>query len=152
MLVHQFLEESLAVDDNAGYPASADEPSTIMCGDGEREAGALDLFQCCFGSDLTADRGWLEVVELNTHPDGGLVLFEVAGERLAGRLFAQGQQSGGSQHGHVARPSSDRRIGLTDDEHDLGSQPWFNWHLGTISRLRRRNQRAAMDAPTGRLS
>ena len=60
------------VDDDSGDLAGGDEAAGVGRRHGERQAPALDPLEHRLGEHLLADRGRLEVVDLDAHPDRAL--------------------------------------------------------------------------------
>ena len=77
-----------------------DETSVVVDGHGEREASALDVLEHRFGGNLTADRRWLQVIDLHPHADGGDANRQAIGDRRDRRLLAQRDHARGRQDGY----------------------------------------------------
>lgn len=108
--------EAIAVDHHAGDLPGADDATRIAGGHGELEATPVDPLENRLGVHLRADRGRLEVVELDAHADRGRTLVDGAGDGVDRRLLAQGDQPGRTENLGVARPQRLRSVGLSYPE------------------------------------
>src|SRR6478735_9103417 len=101
-------EELVDVDDDPRHLAGGDEALGVGRGDGEHQAPALDLVEDRLGLDGLTDRGRVQVVELDAHPNARHPRTETSDERGAGGLFAQRDDARCGQHSHLTGPHGDR--------------------------------------------
>ncbi len=114
--------EAFDVDDDTHDLAGGDEPAVVVDRHCEDHLAAFDVTQDCFGVHHLTNRRWLEVVDLDPHPDRGRTWWKPVADRRDRSLLAERDHARGRQHRDRTGAAIDRRVGVGDGESCLAAQ------------------------------